>query len=85
VDVTWTLGVLADFQAGLLTAEWDGETSSQVRINGATGQRTVPCSLVYSETAQFVTAAGVHNVDQHGCKCTPGMPDTTCPADTATW
>jgi hypothetical protein len=59
-DITWAWGALPDFQGGLLTVEYDGETESLVRINGATGQRTVLYELVYGETSQFVQAVGVH-------------------------
>ncbi len=59
-DITWAWGALPDFQGGLLTVEYDGETESLVRIHGATGQRTVLYSLVSAETNQWVTTVGVH-------------------------
>jgi hypothetical protein len=61
-DVGLAWGGLADFQGGLLVAEWDGETSSLVRINGATGQRTVLYSMVYDEMNgyPYIGAVGVH-------------------------
>jgi hypothetical protein len=60
-DVSLAWGGVADFRGGLLTAEYDGDTSSLVRINGATGQRTVLYSVVNSENEPWhVCAAGVH-------------------------